>query len=102
MPTITPHMCRHDGGKSCRRVIEVEDQAEGHGPANQAVPHIAPKPTDPAASVATNRSGSDEMEGIRKKTNSITVRQNLTPPGQIAKKFEIEANRMGWGPKRAK
>ena len=83
------------GGKSSRRAIEAGDHVEGHGPASQVVPHMAPKPIDPAASVATNRSGL-RRDGLHaEKTNSIPGREELTPPGQIATKFEIEANRVG-------
>ena len=99
---MNPHMSPHDGEKSSRRVIEVEDQAESHGPANQAAPHIAPKPTDPAASVATNKFGSDKMDGMRKKLTPSQLVKNSRHQAKISKKFEIEANPVGWGPKRAK
>ena len=94
MPTITPNMCRPDGSKSCRRVIEVEDKAEGHGPANQAASHIAPKPTDPAASVATNRSGSDEMEGMWKKLTPSQVVKNSRHQAKSQRNSKLR--RIGW------
>ena len=84
----------HEPPRRGEKAPEAEDRAGGHGPANQAVPHIAPKPTDPVASVATNMSGRDGMDGMRKKLTPSQVVKNSSH--QTKSQRNSRLRRIGW------
>ena len=91
-----------------RRGQKLQKGDRGRGPSRRprtgkssGTPHC-PKTHGPS-SIGRHKQVWERRDGRHvEKTNSIPARQKLTPPGQISKKFEIEANRMSWGPKRAK
>ena len=81
-------------GKSSNTVIDTSCVECGHIPVNHLLCQKAPKPAEPAASEATKKSGREEMEGMRKKINTVPAMKKFRPPCQVLTIGDVSPNRM--------
>ena len=98
---MTPHMSSHDEGKKLQKGDRGRGPSRRPGSGKPSGTPNCPKTMHGPSSIGRHKQVWEWGDGRHaEKTNSIPGREELTPPGQIATKFEIEANRVGWGPKR--